>query len=74
MNQQSHKILLNEILRIDDIDNVKIRFNLMFQGVWNPLEFFKNGDLETMLNGQYWNYSTKKSFKEGQSTIVGNGK
>jgi hypothetical protein len=69
MNQQSNKILLNEILRIDDIDNVKIRFNLMFQGVWDPLEFFKNGDIETMLNGQYWNYSTKKSFKEGQITI-----
>ncbi len=67
--QPSKKILLNEILRIDSIDAVKIRFNLMFQGVWDPVEFYKNGNIETMLEGQYWNYSTKKSFKEGQITI-----
>jgi hypothetical protein len=69
MKHESNKILLNDILRLEDINNVKIRFNLMFQGVWDPIKFFKNGDMDTMLNGQYWNYKTKKSFKEGQITI-----
>jgi len=41
----------------------------MFTDNWNPIEMFKSGDLETMLKGQYWNYSKKKSYKEGQITI-----
>lgn len=62
-------IKLNDILRLDNLDNVKIRFNLMFDQNWNPIEIFKNGELETMLNGQYWNYKDKKSYKNGQVTI-----
>jgi hypothetical protein len=49
-------IKLNDILRLDNINNVKIRFNLMFAQNWNPIELFKNGDISTMLAGQYWNY------------------
>lgn len=41
----------------------------MFAKNWNPIELFKNGDLSTMLDGQYWNYYKKKSYKEGQITI-----
>lgn len=64
-----NQINLNELLRIKKLENVKIRFNLMFEQNWNPIELFKNGDLVTMLNGHYWNYNRKKSYKEGQITI-----
>lgn len=62
-------IKLNDILRIEDLNNVKIRFNLMFQENWNPIELFKNGDITKMLDGHYWNYKRSKSYKEGQITI-----
>lgn len=62
-------IKLNDILRLDNLYNVKIRFNLMFAQNWNPIELFKNGNTATMLAGQYWNYNTNKSFKIGQITI-----
>lgn len=63
------KILLKEILGLDNLNNVKIRFNIMFEGNWNPIEIFKNGANQTMLQGQYWNYKKNKSFKEGQITL-----
>jgi hypothetical protein len=63
------KIMLNELLRFDDLPNVKVRFNLMFKGNWNPVDIFKNAEAETLLEGQYWNYSRNKSFKGGQITV-----
>ncbi len=69
MSQPKDKIFLNEILNLDNLENVKIRFNLMFDGNWNPIEYFKSADFKTLLNGQYWNYKKSKSFKEGQLTI-----
>lgn len=63
------KILLNEILNIGNLDNVKIRFNLMVDNNWNPIEIFKNNDVDTLLRGQYWNYNKNKSYKIGQITI-----
>lgn len=62
-------IKLNDILQFDNLDNTKIRFNLMFRQNWNPIEVFKNGDISVMLEGQYWNYHKKKSYKVGQTTI-----
>lgn len=62
-------IKLNDILNLRNLDKVKIRFNLMFEHNWNPIEIFKNGDLHIMLNGHYWNYGNRKSYKEGQITI-----
>jgi len=62
-------INLNDILRIENIGNTKIRFNLMFDDNWNPIELFKNGDIQTMLDGHYYNYAKKKSYKVGQTTI-----
>lgn len=64
-----NNIKLNDILRFDNLDNVKIRFNLMFAQNWNPIEVFKNGDIMTMLNGHYWNYNKNKSYKDGQITV-----
>lgn len=62
-------ILLNDILNIQDNSNVKIRFNLMFRDNWNPIEIFKNNDIDILLEGQYWNHKSKKYFKVGQVTI-----
>ena len=62
-------IKLNDILQFDNLDNMKIRFNLMFRQNWNPIEVFKNGDISVMLEGQYWNYNKNKSYKVGQTTI-----
>jgi len=62
-------IHLNDILKIENLANVKIRFNTMFEGNWNPIELFKNGETQQMLNGHYWNYSKNKSYKDGQITI-----
>jgi len=64
-----NNIKLNDILRLDNLNNVKIRFNLTFEQNWNPIEIFKNGDIQTMLKGQYWNYTKRKSYKVGQTTI-----
>jgi hypothetical protein len=69
MRDNNNKILLNDILRLKDLDNVRLRFNLMFRGNWNPVEFFRKGDLKILLEGHYWNYSKRKSFKEGQVTV-----
>jgi len=41
----------------------------MFAQNWNPIELFKNGDISTMLEGQYWNYNKNKSYKKGQITV-----
>lgn len=62
-------IKLNDILQLDNLQNVKIRFNLMIADNWNPIETFKNNDINLLLSGQYWNYNKKKSFKDGQLTI-----
>lgn len=61
-------IKLNDVLRLDNLQNVKIRFNLMFRQNWNPIELFKKGDISTMLEGHHWNYS-KKFYKVGEITI-----
>jgi hypothetical protein len=62
-------IYLNDILQLNDLNNVKIRFNLMFGGNWNPSEIYKQNDFSTLLDGHYHNYSRNKSYKEGQITI-----
>ena len=69
MERKTSKILLNDILKMDDLENVKIRFNLQFRDNWNPIEVFKKDGIDILLEGQYWNYKDKKSFKNGQVTI-----
>lgn len=63
-------IKLNDILHLEDLNNVKIRFNLKFEQNWNPIEVFKDGNLKLMLDGHYWNYENKKSYQVGQITIA----
>lgn len=69
MIQKNSNIFLNDILRLDNIDNVKIRFNTMFRGSWNPIEYFQSADKEVLLEGQYWNFKRNRSYKEGQITL-----
>ena len=45
--KKSNKILLNEILKLENLDNVKVRFNLMFDGNWDPIDLYKNADFDT---------------------------
>ena len=63
------KIFLNDILKLDNLEKVKIRFNLMFDDNWNPIEIFKDNKHHLLLEGQYWNYKQKKSYKEGEITL-----
>lgn len=69
MEKSSNKILLNEILGLDNLQDVRIRFSVIFDGNWDPIELFKNKDFEKLLEGHYWNYDKKKSYKNGQITI-----
>lgn len=69
MSRSHNPIFLNDILKIDNLNDVKIRFNLMFSGNWNPVEIFAAKAYEELLNGQYWNYKKRKSFKDGDITI-----
>ena len=41
----------------------------MFENNWDPIEIFKNNEIQTLLEGQYWNYNKNKSYKEGQITL-----
>ena len=53
-----NNIKLNDILRLNNLSNVKIRFNLMFAQNWNPIELFKNGDISTMLAVTIFEFQT----------------
>jgi hypothetical protein len=64
-----NSIKLNDILQIENLQNVKIRFNLMFENNWNPIETFKNKETKLLFDGHYSNYTKNKSFKNGQITI-----
>src|SRR5699024_2595662 len=68
-NKFMNNIKLNDILQLENLENVRIRFNLMFGDNWNPIELFKNGEIDEMLDGHYWNYKKKKSYKKGQVTV-----
>lgn len=63
------KILLNDILKIDDLTDVRIRFILQVGDNWTPIEEFKNGKISYLLEGLYWNYRKRKSFRLHQRTL-----
>jgi hypothetical protein len=63
------KILLNDVLKIEDIDNVKIRFNLMVADDWDLAGIYKSENHADLLKGHYWNYKKTKSYRAGQITI-----
>jgi len=60
-------IQINDLLNLDNLENVKVRFVLPYKDQ-NPIELFKHNRKE-LLNWQFWNYSKKRSFKEGEIAI-----
>ncbi len=60
-------IKLNDILQLTDLENVKVRFITMSGAKWSPIEIFKNNGVHKLLGDHYWNYESKKSYKEGTS-------
>ena len=65
-------ILLNDILRLPDPKNVKVRFNLSFGTKRPAIDYFTDQTEESkqhMLDGQYWNYARKSNFSNGNITL-----
>jgi len=67
-SKEDDLILLNDLLNLNDLENVKIRFNKDNGADYDPIKFFKE-DRSRLLKGQFWNYSKNKSFKEGNIAI-----
>jgi hypothetical protein len=61
------KIKLNDILKIEDLNDVKIRLNLS-NNSWNALELYHDNP-NLLLIGNFHNSSKKKWFKEKQIVI-----
>jgi len=61
-------IKLNDILKIDNLENHKIRLLTTYSNKTNPLDFFRNNNNEELMKWLFWNYS-KQSFKKGQTVI-----
>jgi len=49
---------MNDVLKINNLDNVKIRFNMSNGGSFEPIKLFKE-DKQHLMNGQFHNYSKK---------------
>ncbi len=64
-------ILLNDILRLSaaDLQNTKIRLNMPSGEGWNPLELFKNGAIQKLLDGHYFK-TMKNIYSVGMRTIA----
>jgi hypothetical protein len=63
------KIPLETVLDFEDLAKVKVRFNLRMGQNRSALEIFDNGEIESLMEGQYWNYEKKKSYEKGQITV-----
>ncbi|WP_029790016.1 MULTISPECIES: GIY-YIG nuclease family protein [Vibrio] len=62
-------ILLNDILKLDNLENVRIRFNKMFDGNWDPSSLYKQGNTEELLIGNYHNRGGKKVYRVGDKVF-----
>lgn len=51
--------MLNDILRIGNLSNFKIRFILQVDDNWTPIEEFKNGNMSKLIDGCYWNFTKR---------------
>lgn len=73
-NEKDSQIKLNDILRLPDPKNVKVRFNLNFgdKDKRPAIDYFTDQTDESkqrMLEGQYWNYLKKSNFSNGNITL-----
>ena len=62
-------IKLNDILGIEDLETCKVRFLTNLSKDINPLDLFRNNNIEKLMGWLFWNYSNQKSFKVGQTAI-----
>ncbi len=69
----TNPIRLNDILGLSDnaIKNTKIRLNMNDpkNPTWNPIELFKDGNIQRLLSGHY-HKGKKNDFKKGMITIA----
>lgn len=73
-NEKDSQIKLNDILRLPDPKNVKVRFNLNFgdKDKRPAIDYFTDQTDESkqrMLEGQYWNQLKKSNFSNGNITL-----
>ena len=61
------RILLNDILKLDNLPNVVIRLNIS-NGTYNAIDRYRNNK-DGLLMGNFYNSSKRKWFKEGQIVI-----
>lgn len=69
MTTDNTAIPLTSIFKFDNLNKVRVRFNLRMGENRNALEIFDSGEIDGLMEGQYWNYEKKKSFESGQTTI-----
>ena len=65
-------ILLNDILKLPNLKDVRIRFNLNFGDKRPAIDYFTDQTLTSrkkMLDGQYWNYGKKGNFSVGNVSL-----
>jgi hypothetical protein len=65
-------ILLNDLLKFDDLSNIKVRFNINSNSNdFDPLMLFQSGKVgrKELLKGNFWNSDNKKWFSEDQIVI-----
>ncbi len=60
-------IKLFEMLGMTDLSRVKIRFNKRM-GLANPIELFRNNNIGSLMEGQYWNNDTRR-FNDTDYTV-----
>ncbi len=63
------KIKLNDILRLDDLENTRIRFLINAGEDWRPFDFYKAGKIEKCLDGQYWKNAESYPYQVGYTTV-----
>ena len=65
-------ILLNDILNLSNLKNVKLRFNLSFGTNRPAIDYYTDyteASTKHMLEGMYWNYEKKSNFSVGNVTL-----
>jgi hypothetical protein len=61
-------ILLNDLLQLQNLNDVRIRLNLQVHQNWQPIRMYNSLNKGALMNAHYWNASTS-SYSVGQTTI-----
>ena len=70
--RKMENILLNDILKFDDLSNIKVQFHINSDSNdYDPLALFQSGKNghKKLLEGNFWNSENKKWFDEGEIVI-----